>query len=497
MKPDLSLHQGSRVTVMKVCVLQPSYEKSEMLKDYAVNDPPRDLSHLAPDWQFTHVFLHKSSVYPQLKRLKGKGFDIFVNLCEGHLEWDVPSIEVIHALEMLDLPFTGPTSRLYEPGKASIKTIAAFAGVDTPAHFIVRSVAAVEDALRRLRFPLFVKPSEGGDSFGVDDKSLCFDASSLYAKVADLLQVFDEALVEEYVAGREFSVLVAADAAHPGQPRAFRPVEFVFPEGEKFKTYDLKNTQFHPGLNRHVEDTALEERIMETARAVFEAYSGAGYCRLDLRKDGDGPLHVIDVNFTCSVFYKEGYYGTADYILERDGFGAANFLRLIVADGIARWQARRKPWRVAARDGVAMAEAVRDFSPGDLVWRGEETAHRIVTRRWVENHWSEAARARFDQSAVALGDEIFALWPDDPEQRAPLRHSCEPNLQLDGLNWRAARAIMAGDELTVDYAEGLAASGAVLSCNCGVPTCRKTFTAGAIPLDERERRRRFASVAAE
>ncbi|MBM3607748.1 MAG: hypothetical protein FJX29_04720, partial [Alphaproteobacteria bacterium] len=188
---------------MKICVLQPSYEKSELLKDYAQNDPPRDLSHFAPEWEFTHVFLHKATVYSQIKKLKGKGFDIFVNLCEGHLEWDVSSIEVIHTLEMLDLPFTGPNSRLYEPGKESIKVIAGFASVSTPAYFIVRNINDVAAAVTRLRFPLFVKPVEGGDSFGVDERSLCFDAPALYAKVADMLQSFDAALIEEYVAGRE------------------------------------------------------------------------------------------------------------------------------------------------------------------------------------------------------------------------------------------------------------------------------------------------------
>ena len=48
---------------MNVCVLQPSYEKSELLKEYATHDPQRDLSGLIPEWTFTHVFLHKATVY--------------------------------------------------------------------------------------------------------------------------------------------------------------------------------------------------------------------------------------------------------------------------------------------------------------------------------------------------------------------------------------------------------------------------------------------------
>ena len=31
-----------------------------------------------------------------------KRYDIFVNLCEGYLDWDIPSIDVIQALDSLE-----------------------------------------------------------------------------------------------------------------------------------------------------------------------------------------------------------------------------------------------------------------------------------------------------------------------------------------------------------------------------------------------------------
>ena len=117
------------------------------------HDPPRDLSGLIPEWSFTHVFLHKATVYHQLKDLKHDGFDIFVNLCEGHLDWDVPSIDVIHALDSLGLPYTGPAADRYETRKEMLKVVARCAGVRTPPHVLARSVADVSEAAARLRFP--------------------------------------------------------------------------------------------------------------------------------------------------------------------------------------------------------------------------------------------------------------------------------------------------------------------------------------------------------
>ena len=86
---------------MKICVLQPSYEGSEVA--HGAYDPPRDLSRFLPEHEVVHVFLEKVTVYKELQRLKKAGFDIFVNLCEGYLDWDIPSIDVIHALTALDL----------------------------------------------------------------------------------------------------------------------------------------------------------------------------------------------------------------------------------------------------------------------------------------------------------------------------------------------------------------------------------------------------------
>ena len=98
-----------------------------------------------PEAQIDHVTLNKLTTYKQLKELKKKNYDIFVNLCEGYLEWEVPSIDVIYTMEMLNLPFTGPTSLLYDPPKELMKYVAFCEGIKTPAY------ALIENALKRLK----------------------------------------------------------------------------------------------------------------------------------------------------------------------------------------------------------------------------------------------------------------------------------------------------------------------------------------------------------
>ena len=66
--------------------------------------------------------------------------------------------------------------------------------------------------VKYLKFPLFVKPAKAGDSLGVDEHSLVNNKEELIAKAASIIEEYGPLLVEEYIAGREFTVLVAANA---------------------------------------------------------------------------------------------------------------------------------------------------------------------------------------------------------------------------------------------------------------------------------------------
>jgi D-alanine-D-alanine ligase len=165
---------------MRVCVLEPDYSTSNV--DYKNYDPPRDLSVFLPGNLVDTVFLNKLTTYKQLKELKKKNYDIFVNLCEGYLEWEVPSIDVIYSLELLNLPFTGPNSVLYDPPKELMKYVAYTESVKTPAYALIENIDDIENDCRLLQYPLFVKPAKAGDSLGVDENSLVYNLTALKEK---------------------------------------------------------------------------------------------------------------------------------------------------------------------------------------------------------------------------------------------------------------------------------------------------------------------------
>lgn len=458
------------IHAMKICVLQPDYSASRV--DYRHYDPPRDLGTLLPGHQVDHVALDKRTTYRQISALARTGYDLFINLCEGYLDWDIPSIDVIDTLERLGLPFTGPPSHLYDPSKPLMKYVAHTVGVATAAHVLVGDVAAAH-AAASLRFPLFVKPAHAGDSLGIDEHALVADEPALLAQVARILPSYELLLVEEFITGREFTALVLASGEAGVPPRVFQPVEYRFASGTGFKTYALKTSDLHPSANVPVTDPELRARIESATRKVFEAFDGVGYARLDFRMDAAGALYFLEINFACSMFYTDGYEGSADHILRYDGIGAAGFAELMVAEGIARHRRRRERYRMAGNGvdgyGIVASEALQ---VGDVVFHGEERALRLVTRRHVVSMWTAEQRQTFSRYAVPLDNEIYAIWDADPSAWAPQNHSCDANTRYDGLNVVATRPIAAEEELTLDYATVMNELSTSFQCRCGTAVCR-------------------------
>lgn len=454
---------------MKVCVLQPDYATSAV--DYRHYDPPRELSSLLPGHRVDHIFLNKLTTHRQLRQLATQGYDIFVNLCEGYLDWDIPSIDVIDALARLRLPHTGPTSLLYDPSKPLMKYVAHTANVATPAYAVIGSADDVEAAVASLRYPLFVKPSHAGDSLGVDEASLVQDSTALAAKVAATVAEFGEALVEEYVDGREYTVLVLGAVESRAPTIALAPVEYRFPAGPHFKTYAHKTSDQHAEANHRVDDAELAEQLRVAAVRIFNAFGGVGYARLDFRVDAPGTLHFLEINFTCSVFYTAGSEGSADHILALDGMGQVGFLRHIIAEGISRHRRATAPFRIGKAVAGYGIFATRHLAEGEVVYRGEGRAQRIVTASHAAT-WSEADQLAFRRYAYPLSDEVFVLWDHDPSAWAPQNHSCEPNARFEGLDVVAARAITKGEELTLDYATFMNENGEPFTCHCGAALCR-------------------------
>ena len=456
---------------MKLCVLFPSYEQSS--SPFKGVDPVQDPSRLMPEHDWDRFLLHKATAVQTVRQLARKGYDVFVNLCDGAWEEDLAGLEVAMELERLGVAYTGPTPELYEPSRQAIKVLCHRIGVETPRYAFISGLAGAERAAASLRFPLIVKHPNSYCSIGMTKGSRVETREQLLDMAQRMLAQFGEALIEEFIEGPEFTVLVAEPGAEEPLPRAYVPMEIRFPEGETFKHFDLKWSDYEQMNTRRVSDPALEARLRELGQRVFAAMKGVGYARMDVRMGPDGRLFLLDVNPMCGVFYPPGEYGSADLILSQDPAGQRGFLEHIIACALRRQAARRPKVRseYGPQGGYGLVAAV-ELASGERILAGEERPHVLASWQQLERAWTGWKRELLARWAYPVASGVVALGSEAAEDVSLLNHSCEPNAWLEGLDWVARRPIREGEPITIDYATLYGPMMAEFTCQCGSPRCR-------------------------
>ncbi|MDX1430244.1 MAG: ATP-grasp domain-containing protein [Rhodothermales bacterium] len=324
----------SRRPDMKICVLEEA-GPSEPLPREDQDWPTVILPYLDGHYCEVHGLEKKSSV-ERVTQLVGQGFDVFVNLCDGSWDSDSPGIEVVQTLERLNVPFTGASSSFYDPSRVEMKEICERLGIGFPSYVMAKSSSEVAQALSELEFPMIVKHPNGYSSWGLTKASRVEDAESLELQAAQAIDSFGRALVEEFIEGREFTVLVAEHPDDAANPVVYEPVEFRFPDGETFKHWDLKWKDFDGMTCVPCDDPALSERLKDVSRRMFLGLEGNGYGRCDIRVDTEGELFMLEINPNCGVFYDPEDAGAADFILLNDAQGHVGFVNLILRSAMNR-----------------------------------------------------------------------------------------------------------------------------------------------------------------
>jgi D-alanine-D-alanine ligase len=234
-------------------------------------------------------------------------------------------------MEKMGLAFTGADSKFFDPSRQEMKTYAKKANVPAPNWAMVDRVEDVERAAKKLRYPVLVKPPHGYASVGITRKSRCENIEQLKEQVAIEIKDFGRALLEEFIEGREFTCLIAENPDDPKSPISFKPVEFIFPEGETFKHYDMKWVEYEKMSVAAVSDPKIEKVLREQTARLFTTMGGNGYARCDFRMEADGTMQMLEINPNCGIFYAPHEPGSADFSLLNDPvYDHHKFLGLII-----------------------------------------------------------------------------------------------------------------------------------------------------------------------
>ncbi|MGC4959104.1 D-alanine--D-alanine ligase family protein [Actinomadura citrea] len=202
-------------------------------------------------------------------------------------------------LELLDVPYVGarPDACRVVWDKPTAKSVVRRAGLRTPDSVALPkevfhdlgAASVLDQIVRGLGLPLFVKPTRGGSALGA---SVVHEASDLSAAMVGCFAYGDAALVERYIGGTEVAVSVI-DLA--GAPTALPAVEIIAPGGRYDYTarYDAGDTEFITPARLTPEATA---RAAAAAITAHRALGLRDLSRTDLIVSPDGEVHFLEVN---------------------------------------------------------------------------------------------------------------------------------------------------------------------------------------------------------
>ncbi|MBK9926769.1 MAG: hypothetical protein IPP66_15965 [Anaerolineales bacterium] len=287
------------------------------------------------------VVVMTSPVMERLRSLKEQNdFDVYLNLCEGEEPPDYSGLDVVKALEKLNLPFTGSDSKFYDPTRETMQAIAKKNQIGFVQGVNVPDVAEVEALTDGLQYPLMVKHPNSYGSTGMTRKSRVENVQELKQQVRRICNRFGSARVEEFVDGREFTVFVVDNPDDLASPFVYPPAELTIPDGESFLHSQVKWKEYV--YLKKVKDAALADRLKDMSRRLYVAMNGIGYARCDIRMNKAGELFMIEINPNNGILYKPEDLGPADIMMEYDPEGHEGFLDRIFRSAIIRQRERTR-----------------------------------------------------------------------------------------------------------------------------------------------------------
>jgi D-alanine-D-alanine ligase len=260
---------------------------------------------------------------------------IVFNLGEGLEGRLFEDARIAWALEAMGYRFTGCDGDALSRSlnKARTKVLLAERGVATPPWAVFRHPAEVNaQRLSQLSFPVIIKPVAEDASLGIGPDAIAANEKAVRERVAYVVESYRQAaLVEQFIAGREFNVALWGDPvevlplAEVDFSAFANPYERIVSFAAKWEqhTFEFSHT---PVRCPAPVDRRLAGRIVRAALKSWRAIGCRGYARVDMRISEQNVPYVVEVNCNPDLSPDAGFYRAA----RAAGFSYENMIENIL-----------------------------------------------------------------------------------------------------------------------------------------------------------------------
>jgi D-alanine-D-alanine ligase len=171
---------------------------------------------------------------------------------------------------------------------------------------------------KRLRFPMFVKSSTDDASLGIAHASVVSDQRQLLERIEFIHdQTHSDALVEEYIEGRELYVGVIGNdrlQVLPVWEMTFGSLPDKLPAIATRKVKWDRRYQKKYGITTAAAEILPEgtvARLEQLSKRIFRSLHLTGYARMDFRLRSDGALYALEANANPNLSTDEDFAQSA------------------------------------------------------------------------------------------------------------------------------------------------------------------------------------------
>jgi D-alanine-D-alanine ligase len=248
---------------------------------------------------------------------------------------------VVAYLEMIRQRYTGcnPRGLMLSRDKVLTKQLLAWHRIATPSfHLFPYGTRFKEPKKGKLEFPLFVKSATEDASMGISQASIVEDMGKLRERVEFIHDnVQSDALVEEYIDGREFYIGVFGNrrlTTLPVWEIHFGTLADVSAGIATHKVKFDRDYQEKHGIKTGPAEglsKAEIDKLSRLAKRIYRALHLCGYARMDLRMRKDGKVFLLEANANPDLTYGEDFAESAESV----GIGYKKLISRIVNLGLS------------------------------------------------------------------------------------------------------------------------------------------------------------------
>lgn len=196
--------------------------------------------------------------------------------------------------DMLRIPYTSCNCAVSALtfNKRYTVAVASFAGINVAKSILLfkDSYQSPDELVKNLRFPVFVKPNNGGSSIGMSKVNS--PSEELGTAIEKAFKEDEQVLVEEFIKGREFTIGVFKSK---GQIIPLPITEII--TQKDFFDYEAKYLGASQEITPAAIDNSISQQIRDEAIKIYQIFNCSGVVRIDfIYKEEENKPYMLEIN---------------------------------------------------------------------------------------------------------------------------------------------------------------------------------------------------------